>query len=112
MQSDGGGVDVALRHDAGRIDKFLELGAVAQRGGVEVGCRADGLQVDVYDRVRFRQKARGFGRGFLAQEQRDRHRDQYCQRDKQRSVATSSHDLFGNRKRKNLAGIGKSPLIA
>src|SRR6185312_12846368 len=57
MQSDGGGVDVALGHDAGGVDKLLVLGAVAQRGGVEVGRGADGFEVHVDDRVRLGQQA-------------------------------------------------------
>ena len=71
MQSEGGGVDVALGDDAGGVDKGLQLGAAGDGSAVKVGERAHRLEVDVEDGVRLGQQQRGLGWCLLAQNDGD-----------------------------------------
>ncbi len=65
VQRKGGGVEVALRHDAGGVDEVLIVRAAGHRRAVEVGRRTQRLQVGVDDRVRLRQQPRGLWRSGL-----------------------------------------------
>ncbi len=71
-------VQIALRHNARRVDELLELRASLHHGLVEVCRQTQRLQVGIYDRVRLRQQPRHLRRSLLPQINR------HCQRNNQR----------------------------
>lgn len=95
VEGEGDGVQVALGDDAGGVDELLEVRAALDRGLVEVGDGADGLEIDVDDGVGFGQQASCFGRSLGAEIQ---HRSQGAEqddRDQQGNQRAFAHEPVG-----------------
>ena len=93
VQREGSRLEVAFGHDAGLVDEALEVGAALDLCLVEVCGSAQGLEVDVDDRVALRQKARGLGRRLRAEVKGSGERSQDGERDDKRDPRASSHQL-------------------
>src|SRR5580658_943323 len=111
MQREGGGVEIAFRHDASLVDEPLQVGTALNLRLVEVRCRAQRLQVDVDDRIALRKKAGRLRRRLGAEIECNGEGSQDCKSDCERDPRASSHQvlkvsLLANREGEDLACVG------
>ncbi len=102
MHRHGGFVEIALKAEAGILDEFVVAGGkFGQRLLIEGGEAAHGAEVNVDHSIGFRQQARGFRGGALAQQNggADGGNDQQHTKRDDEDAAAGSHIWVAYRRR-------------